>query len=172
VAFDGANYLLNWSYNLDRTNLDRNIFFQFFNRSASAIGPEFTFFPSEGTNSPLLSFNGLLFDGTRFAMAATLGTIAFGGDGGITGFPSGEVFGAFIPASTTSPILTASNLIGTQFPLQLTGTPGINYAIQISTNLALSNWTAVVTNSPTNGTFSFTDTHATNASRFYRAVKQ
>jgi hypothetical protein len=44
-----------------------------------------------------------------------------------------------------------------QFSLSLTGTPGINYAIQISTNLALSNWTAVVTNSPTNGTFNFTD---------------
>ena len=47
-----------------------------------------------------------------------------------------------------------------------------NYAIQTSTNLSSSNWTAIVTNSPTNGTLSFTDTSATNKSRFYRAVEQ
>ena len=83
------------------------------------------------------------------------------------------VYGAFIPASTAPPQCDPGASYGNQqFSLTLTGTPGINYAIQISTNLALSNWTAVVTNSPTNGTFSFTDTHATNKSRFYRAVKQ
>jgi hypothetical protein len=59
-----------------------------------------------------------------------------------------------------------------QFPLQLAGTPGIDYAIQFSTNLAVNNWTPIVTNSPTNGTFSFTDTAASNKMRFYRAVKQ
>jgi hypothetical protein len=62
--------------------------------------------------------------------------------------------------------------VGDQFPLLLTGTPGINYAIQVSTNLGLPNWTALTTNSPTNGPFSFTDSNATNASRFYRAVAQ
>jgi hypothetical protein len=54
----------------------------------------------------------------------------------------------------------------------LTGTPGINYTVQFSTNLLLANWIAIATNSPTNGTFSFTDTSATNKSRFYRAVVQ
>jgi hypothetical protein len=36
----------------------------------------------------------------------------------------------------------------------------------------VNNWSAIVTNSPTHGTFSFTDTSASNKSRFYRAVKQ
>ena len=176
LAFDGANYLLTWSDSPNGATLsgtNANIRFQFFNRSGSAIGSEFTFFPSQGTNGPLLAFNGLLFDGTRFVMAATLGTVTTDTNGDITGIPSSEVFGAFIPASTTPPTLaTTGSLIGTQFPLLLTGTPGINYAIQVSTNLTLSNWTALTTNSPTTGTFSFTDTSATNKSRFYRAMKQ
>jgi hypothetical protein len=44
--------------------------------------------------------------------------------------------------------------------------------IEMATNLVATNWTALATNSPTNGTFNFTDTQATNGSRFYRAVKQ
>jgi len=177
VAFDGANYLLTWNDmhwnsdgSLNTTNF--NIRFQYFNRSGSAIGPEFASLPSQGTNAPFLALNGLLFDGTRFVMAATLATLQADAQGNITNVPSSEVYGAFIPSSTSSPTLTTSNLVGTQFPIQLTGTPGINYAIQISTNLALSSWSAIVTNSPTNGVFTFTDTHATNASRFYRAIKQ
>ncbi len=162
LAFDGTDYLLTYGFDSNTTNSDRNLYCQFIDRSASLAGPFFVPFTTQGTNVPLFAFNGTVFDGKRFAVAAALGTLG--------GFA--ESFGAFIPASTTPPTLTASNLVGTQFPLQLTGTPGITYAIQISTNLALSNWTAVVTNSPTNGTFSFTDTHATNASRFYRAVKQ
>jgi hypothetical protein len=42
----------------------------------------------------------------------------------------------------------------------------------MAANLAAPNWTALVTNSPANGTFPFTDPSATNRSRFYRAVKQ
>lgn len=170
LAFDGSNYLLEWSHDLDNTNVDKNVFFQFLNRSASSIGPAFTMFQPQGTNAPLVG--GVLFDGNRFGIVTTLGTVIVSPDGGIGGLASAAAYGAFIPSSTASPTLTASNLVGTQFPLQLTGTPGINYAIQFSTNLAVSNWTNVTTNSPTNGVFSFTDTSATNTSRFYRALKQ
>ena len=172
IAFDGANYLLAWGYgSFNATN--PTIRFQFFNHSASPIGPEFSLFDKQGTNSPLWAINGLLFDGTRFAVAATLGTIVENTNGQIAEFPSAEVYGGFILASTTPPTLApAGSLVGSQFPLLLAGTPGINYAIQTSTNLTLLNWTALITNSPTNGPFSFTDKIATNASRFYRAVKQ
>jgi hypothetical protein len=170
IAFDGANYLLNWIWS-SQTNSTTQfpMFYQFLNRSASPIGPAFTIFPL-GTNN--FGLNNVIFGGNKFLAGAALGTAMFGANGNPTNFLSIGVEGAFIPASTTPPTLTASNLVGTQFPLQLTGTPGINYAILFSTNLALSNWTAVVTNSLTNGVFSFTDNHATNASRFYRAVKQ
>ena len=170
LAFDGANYLLTWGNDTYATNTDKNSSFQFYNRSASAIGPVFRPFQAQGTNTPL--FSAVVFDGHRFVVGTILGSLIVGDDGSIEGLASGAVYGAFIPASTAPPTLTASNLVGEQFPLQLTGTPGINYSIQISTNLATSNWTAIVTNSPANGTFNYTDTSATNNSRFYRAVNQ
>ena len=160
LAFDGSNYLLTWGYGFNVTT-NTNIRFQFLDRTASTIGPRFTLFTTQGTNAPLIAINGLIFDGTRFAMAATLGD-----------FSSGAVYGGFIPSSTALPKLNSDSFTNKQFSLTLTGTPGINYAIQTSTNLSLANWIGLVTNSPTNGTFSFTDSHATNASRFYRAAKQ
>jgi len=44
----------------------------------------------------------------------------------------------------------------------------------VATNFPASNivWTALTTNTATNGAFDFTDAHATNAARFYRALKQ
>ena len=159
LAFDGSNYLLTWSYGF-QVITNTNIRFQFLNRSGNAVGSRFTLFTAQGTNTPLFAFNGLIYDGTRYAIAANLGTSISA---------SGVIYGGFIPRL---PTLTASNYVGTQFSLRLTGTPGFNYAILMSTNLALTNWTAIATNSPTNGTFTFTDTSATNKSRFYRALSQ
>ena len=170
LAFDGANYLLGWGFDTFTTNTDKSAFFQFYNRSVNPIGPPFSPFQAQGTNYPI--FGVILFDGRKIVIGGALGNLIVSTNGSIKALASGAIYGAFIPASTAPPTLTASNLVGTQFPLQLTGTPGINYAIQISTNLALSSWTAVFTNSPTNGTFNFTDTSATNKSRFYRALKQ
>lgn len=172
LAFDGLNYLLAWGDGSFNTT-NSTIRFKFFDRSGTPIGPVFSVFTAQGTNCPLFAFNGLLFGDNQFAVAATLGTVQRNANGDIAGFPSGDVYGAFLPLSTTAPRLAvAGPRVGTQFPLLLTGTPGINYAIQMTTNLAPVNWTALVTNSPTDGTFNFTDTQATNAGRFYRAVKQ
>jgi hypothetical protein len=178
LAFDGSEYLMSWtdahwsdSESLDVTN--HKIRFQYFDRSGSPVGSEFTNFPTVGTNAPLLSFNGLIFDGTRYAMAAILGTIAFTG-GNVSGIPSSEVYGSFIPKSTPPtppPQLTPLNYTNGQFSLQHNGAAGTNYVIQVSINMAVNNWLSVVTNTATGGTFSFSDTHATNTSRFYRAVQ-
>ena len=51
-------------------------------------------------------------------------------------------------------------------------TTGINYTLQMATNLAAPDWTSLITNSPAKGTFTFTDPGATHRSRCYRAVKQ
>jgi len=77
--------------------------------------------------------------------------------------------------STTVETAPSSYLEATNLPsgLQLTllGQAGQNYAIQISSNLV--NWTAVITNTASSGSSSFTYTDSrTNAPlRFYRAVR-
>jgi hypothetical protein len=86
---------------------------------------------------------------------------------------TGGVYGGFIPPSGRPPILSpAGSLVGSHFPLLLTGTPGINYTIQVSTDLSAKTWANITTNSPANGPFNFIDYQATNVSRFYRAVAQ
>ena len=175
LSFDGSNYLAGWGYHLDTTNSDKNIHFRFFDRTANPVGPVFSVFSSQGTNAPLAAglFSGILFDGKRFAVEGMLGTISIGADGTFQGIPSSLVYGAFIPASTAPPQFCAgATCANKQFTLSLAGTPGINYAIQMTTNLVSASWTPLFTNSPTNGTFTFTDIGATNNSRFYRAVKQ
>lgn len=86
LAFDGTNYLLAWGYGFNATT-NTNVRFQFFNPMGCAVTPEFTWFSAQGTNMPDLILNGLAFDGTRYAMAATLG------------FSSGDVYGGFLSPS-------------------------------------------------------------------------
>jgi len=162
-AFDGANYLLSWNQNFGATN--SNVYSQFLNASGQPMGPQFTPFSAQGSEVPLLAVP--IYDGRRFVSVATLSA------GGFSPTSNAGIYGAFIPASTAPPqFSTGASYTNKQFSLSLAGTPGINYAIQMTTNLASPNWTALATNSPTNVTFNFTDTHATNAGRFYRAVKQ
>jgi hypothetical protein len=124
------------------------------------VGPQFTPFSAQGNEEPLVAT--VIYDGKQFVSVATLSSDTNAG-----------VYGAFIPGSTTPPQFGAGASHGNQqFSLSLSGTPGINYAIQMTTNLASLTWTALVTNSPTNGEFTFTDNTASNLSRFYRAVKQ
>jgi uncharacterized repeat protein (TIGR03803 family) len=87
---------------------------------------------------------------------------------------SGTVFSLSLGSVivSASPQLTPLNYTNGQFSLMLTGTSGTNYIIQMSTNLAVNNWTAMITNTAINGTFRFTDASATNKSRYYRALKQ
>jgi hypothetical protein len=165
LAFDGINYLLCWNQNLGAPN--SNVGFQFLNASGQPIGPLFTPFAAQGSNPPFCGE--VVFDGTRFAVAATLANLDVNFN-----FTSGDVYGTFIPKSTAPPRLdVAGPRVGAQFPLLLTGTPGINYTIQTSTDLKSTNWTTLVTTpvSAATGTFDITDTGATTTRRFYRAVK-
>jgi len=149
LAFDGADYLF-----------CSGVQCQFLNPSGQPVGPQFTPFSAQGNETPMSTT--AIYDGKQFVSVATLGSETNAG-----------VYGAFIPASTTPPQFGhGASYSNRQFSLSLTGTPGISYAIEMATNLVPVRWASLVTNSPTNGTFSFTDTSATNRSRFYRAVKE
>ena len=163
LAFDGANYLLSWEVNSTATNSTG--WLQFLNSSGQLIGTPFAPFSSQGSEVPVFAVP--IYDGKQFVLGGTLSAT------GMTPTNNAGVYGEFIPASTAPPPFSSGTSYGNkQFTFSLAGTPGINYIIQVATNLASPNWTALVTNSATNGTFTFTDPGATNRSRFYRAVKQ
>jgi hypothetical protein len=56
-----------------------------------------------------------------------------------------------------------------KFVFQLQGLAGVPYVVQMSTNLAVTNWIAVSTNTPVNGTLNLTNVKSSGA-QFYRAV--
>lgn len=118
IGFDGANYLMAWF-----ARSSSQIQFQFFNESASPVGPEFNLFSPQGSNTPL--FAGVLFAGNRFEITAEVGGVSGTTAEGLS-FTSGTgTWGTFLSKSTSSPTLAANSRVGTQFSLQLTGTPGI-----------------------------------------------
>ncbi len=98
LAFDGVNYLVEWSYNLDSTNSNKDVLFQFFNASVSPVGTAFSVFQPQGTNAPLIG--SVSFDGSRFVAGAAIGSLQVAADGTFEGFQIVQTFGAFIPAST------------------------------------------------------------------------
>ena len=81
--------------------------------------------------------------------------------------------GTLAVISSSVPVLSGvASLSGSSFSMSFSGLNGQGYSVLMTTNLALplADWTRL-----TNGTFGatlvdFTDTHATNAARFYRIV--
>jgi hypothetical protein len=66
------------------------------------------------------------------------------------------------------PRLTPLGLLAGQFLLRAFGEPGCKYAVEVSTNL--QQWTAIKTNTATDGSFDFLDSGSVGRSqRFYRA---
>ena len=72
------------------------------------------------------------------------------------------------PFSTAS--LTAPALTGGQFHCSINGTPGPDYAVQVSSNLASGTWTTLLSTNSPDLPFLFTDPNPLQAQRFYRVV--
>jgi len=69
-----------------------------------------------------------------------------------------------------APVVTAPAVSSGQFSLTITGQTGPDYTVQVSTNLAESNWaTLLTTNSPAMP-FTFTDTNGSLPLQFYRIL--
>jgi hypothetical protein len=64
------------------------------------------------------------------------------------------------------------NLSAGHFGFNLAGSPGTNYTVLACTNLATTNWFTLMTTNLSVSPIFIQDNHATNRSRFYRAVKQ
>jgi hypothetical protein len=71
-----------------------------------------------------------------------------------------------------SSALTQPQRFGSQqFGFNVAGSIGVSYTLQVSTNLASTNWSALYTFQLTNSPMPITDFTATNAPRFYRLLK-
>ena len=166
-------------YSLNGTN-----FIDFANASSVSAGTVF-----EAKTNNLAAITGVN-DNTNFAVrivsefestaagtangsyvAANAGsTYAGGASGGTLRFDMVTISGSAIPAGTAAIPATLSALAytGGTFQFLVSGTAGANYAVQVSTNLALSNWTSLFTNA---SPFTFTDANPGAASqKFYRAI--
>ena len=94
LAFDGANYLLNWTQGDFFTSINTTVQFQFLNSGGQPTGPQFTPFTPQGSEVPL--FAPLLYDGKRFVSAATLSA------NGLRATNHASIYGAFIAATTAA----------------------------------------------------------------------
>ena len=71
-----------------------------------------------------------------------------------------------------TPLLTSPHRISsTQFGFTLNGATNVSYTVQLSTNLAATNWSSIFSLTLTNNSFPVVDVNVTNSPRFYRVLK-
>ena len=87
---------------------------------------------------------------------------------GTTRFDMVTVSGTAILAATPA-VLTGPAVAGGRFGFTVSGSAGLNYIVQSSTNLTATNWMPVFTNT---APFPFGDTNIFAPQQFYRAVAQ
>jgi hypothetical protein len=99
----------------------------------------------------------------------SVNTNEYPGATGVTLVAAATSFPLALASSAPRPRLDlATKLSGTQFNFQLSGTAGQNYTVQVSTNLASTNWsTLLVTNLSASPVF-IQDNQASSKQRFYR----
>lgn len=139
VGFDGLNYLILYAVDVLMTN--HTVHAIFINRSGEPIGPVFTPFATQGTNAPLFPLHGVLYAGGKFLLTVTYGSFLTGEGGDIIGLVGGNVYGRFLPASTTPPWFTNATIVNGRLQVQFHLVPGVYYTLEISTNL--TSWNAV-----------------------------
>jgi hypothetical protein len=133
---------------------------------ATSCSGNFNWSTNSGTVPPGLTlYSGGAFNGTP----TTTGTFNFTvhvSDGG--GASTNQNFSITInPRPTISAPARSSN---SQFQMSVNGSSGQNYTVQMSTDLATTNWTPLLVTNPPAGSFLFKDVNATNAARFYRVL--
>jgi hypothetical protein len=137
--------------------------------SASSCNGTFTWSVISGTPPPGITVDT---NGTIAGTATTNGTYTFTVhvvDG--TSVATNGTFSLTINIPPSAPTISAAALVGSgQFQMAVNGSSGLNYTVQMSTNLASTNWMSLMVTNPSSGQFLFHDMNATNPARFYRVV--
>jgi len=85
--------------------------------------------------------------------------------------PTNAVLNLTVYPIGTPVISSPQRFSSTQFGFVINGATNVNYTVQVSTNLASTNWVNLFSFTPTNNTFPVVDINATNSPRFYRVQK-
>jgi hypothetical protein len=85
--------------------------------------------------------------------------------------PTSAVLNITVYQNGTPVISQPQRFSPTQFGFNINGGVGVNYTVQVSTNLASTNWSALYSLQLTNSPFLVVDPNATNSPRFYRIQK-
>jgi hypothetical protein len=85
--------------------------------------------------------------------------------------PTNAVLNLTVYPIGTPVISSPQRYSSTQFGFVINGATNVNYTVQVSTNLASTNWVNLFSLTPTNNTFPVVDVNATNSPRFYRVQK-
>ena len=155
VIFDGTAYIVSW--------IDQNtgsLRHRYYDRTGTPMTEEFSSFGPQGTRFPV---GGFLKTGSRLMVTASYVDQTFS---------NGDTYGLILPQLRLD---QDGVFTGGHYPLQLTGAPGVNYAIQSTTDLtpAHPTWTTLTSSNTLGGVFKFTDTGAgTGNQRYYRAIQQ
>jgi hypothetical protein len=85
--------------------------------------------------------------------------------------PTNVVLNLTVYPTGTPFMTTPQRFSSTQFGFNINGTLNVNYTVQISTNLASTNWATLTSFQLTTNPFPMVDVTATNSRRFYRVLK-
>jgi hypothetical protein len=85
--------------------------------------------------------------------------------------PTNVTLNLTVYTNGTPSITQPARLSGTEFGFNIGGSLNAYYTVQVSTNLASTNWSALQTFLLTTNPYAFEDLHATNSPRFYRVLE-
>jgi hypothetical protein len=85
--------------------------------------------------------------------------------------PTNAVLNMVVYPIGTPLIVGPARFSRTQFGFSVEGAVGVNYTVQVSTNLTITNWANLTSFQLTSNFFPVVDTQATNSARFYRVQK-
>jgi hypothetical protein len=85
--------------------------------------------------------------------------------------PTNAVLNLIVYPIGTAVITSPQRFSATQFGFVINGVTNVNYTVQVSTNLASTNWATLLSFNMTTNPFPIMDMNATNKARFYRVLK-